>query len=230
MSAYPIQYECDYKEDRNRLTTFFRLFMCIPHFIVGYVLGIIAFFAVVITWFSIVFTGKYPDGLYNFNAGVLRFANRLNAYFNLATDDFPSFGMGDDPDYPVRAKIAGPLPEYNRLKAGLRLIFGIPVYIIMYALQIIGGLAAMVSWFFIVITGKQNESLQSGINLSLSYSAKAYGYFMLLTEDWPPISASDDDTTATLPVGSPPASAPVGSTPESAAPGSTTSGGDPLGS
>src|SRR5580704_12785045 len=59
---YPVTFEADYAERRNRLTTFFRLIMAIPLAIVLYVYAIVAAVAVLIAWFAIVFTARYPRG------------------------------------------------------------------------------------------------------------------------------------------------------------------------
>jgi len=66
--SYPVTFEADYEEQRNRLTTFFRLILMIPVAIVLYVFGIVASIAIVIAWFAIVITGRYPQGLYSFVA------------------------------------------------------------------------------------------------------------------------------------------------------------------
>lgn len=199
--AYPITYACDFAERRSRLSTFFRYLLALPHFLVVAFYAIAAAFAVVIAWFSIVLSGSYPGALYNLNAGFLRYVARLNGYVSLATDRYPPFSGGEAPDYPVRLSIAPPLPAYDRLKTALRIILMIPVYLIAYALQIVTLVAAVISWFWIVITGRQNPALHAAINLGLSYNMKAYGYYLLLTETWPPFS---DDGEA-LPAAASPA-------------------------
>jgi len=76
---YPISYEADPAlEGRNRLTTFFRYIVAIPWLIVASIYGFVAEIAAVIAWFAIVFTGKYPEGIYDFNAGYLRMISRVN--------------------------------------------------------------------------------------------------------------------------------------------------------
>ena len=70
---YPISYEADPAlEGRNRLTTFFRYIVAIPWLIVASIYGFVAEIAAIVAWFAIVFTGKYPQGIYDFNAGYLR--------------------------------------------------------------------------------------------------------------------------------------------------------------
>jgi hypothetical protein len=63
-----VTFEADYVERRSRLTTFFRLLLVIPHLIVLYLWGIVAGIAVVIAWFALLFTARYPRGLYMFVA------------------------------------------------------------------------------------------------------------------------------------------------------------------
>ena len=70
---YPVSFEADYAaEGRNRLTTFFRYIVAIPWLIVAYLYGIGASIVVTLAWFAMVFTGRYPQQLYDFNVGYLR--------------------------------------------------------------------------------------------------------------------------------------------------------------
>ena len=69
-------------------------FLAIPHYIVLFFLSIGAFFAVVVAWFAILFTGRYPQGLFDFVVGVGRWALRVNASaFLLVTDRYPPFSL-----------------------------------------------------------------------------------------------------------------------------------------
>jgi hypothetical protein len=68
--------------------------LAIPHYIVLFFLHIGAFFAVVFTWFAILFTARYPRGLFDFVEGVIRWNNRVSAYaFLLVTDKYPPFRL-----------------------------------------------------------------------------------------------------------------------------------------
>ena len=128
---YPVSFEADaVLEGRNRLTTFFRYIVAIPWLIVASLYGIGAQIAAFIAWFAIVFTGRYPEGLYNFNAGYLRMISRVNGFTYLLTDDYPPFGGEEGPQYPIRVGVPPPLDQYNRMKTLFRLIIGIPVYLL----------------------------------------------------------------------------------------------------
>ena len=186
---YPISFEADPAlEGRNRLTSFFRYIVAIPWLIVASIYGFVAEIAAVIAWFAIVFTGKYPQGIYDFNAGYLRMISRVNGFEYLLTDEWPPFGGDEAPDYPIRVGVPPALDEYDRLKTGLRLIFGIPVYLLAIVQAIIFGVCAVIAWFVILFTGKLPDGLFNPMRSALAYLTRAAGYFLLITEDWPPFS------------------------------------------
>ena len=84
----------DAKNGLNRWLPLVKWLLAIPHYIVLLFLGIGAFFVVVFAWFAILFTGRYPRGLFDFVLGVLRWGNRVTAYaFLLVTDRYPPFRL-----------------------------------------------------------------------------------------------------------------------------------------
>jgi hypothetical protein len=187
---YPISYEADPAlEGRNRLTSFFRGIVSIPWFFVAAIYGFVAEIASVIAWFAIVFTGRYPEGIYNFNAGYLRMYSRVYSFAHLMNDQWPPFGGEDSPDYPVRIGVPPPLDQYSRLKTGLRLIIGIPVLLLMWVQSLILSVCALIAWFAILFTGKLPEGLFNPMRSALAYLTRGTGYYiLLLTEDYPPFS------------------------------------------
>jgi len=92
-----VHLEIDYPEverDLNRWLPLVKWLLAIPHFIVLVVLSVAAVFAVVIAWFAILFTGRYPRGLFDFVVGVGRWWLRVDAYaFLLVTDRYPPFAL-----------------------------------------------------------------------------------------------------------------------------------------
>jgi hypothetical protein len=84
----------DVKQDLNRWLPLVKWLLAIPHYIVLIFLGIASFFAVIIAWFAILFTGRYPRGLFNFVEGVMRWSLRVEAYaMLLVTDTYPPFKL-----------------------------------------------------------------------------------------------------------------------------------------
>jgi hypothetical protein len=125
--AYPVSYEVERPERYNRLTVAFRLILAIPQlFLVGGlglvaaggsnsyrddaalqsvlsiintgVLTLVAGILVFVAWFAILFTGRFPEGLYGFSVGVSRWYARLYAYLYLLVDEYPPFSLASDPD------------------------------------------------------------------------------------------------------------------------------------
>ena len=192
---YPISYEADAAlEGRNRLTSFFRYIVAIPWLIVAAIYGLVAEIAAVVAWFAIVFTGRYPEGIYNFNAGYLRMYSRTYSFLHLMSDEWPPFGGDVAPDYPVRIGVAPPLDQYSRLKTGLRLIIGIPVWLLAIVQYLILTVCSIIAWFAILFTGKLPEGLFNPMRSALAYLTRSTAYFLLLTEDYPPFSYEEAGT------------------------------------
>lgn len=84
----------DAERDLMRGMPLVKWFLAIPHYFVLFFLSIAAFFVVVISWFAILFTGRYPRGMFDFVVGVGRWWLRVNAYaFLLTTDRYPPFSL-----------------------------------------------------------------------------------------------------------------------------------------
>lgn len=92
-----VHLEVDYpnvEQDLNRWLPLVKWLLAIPHYIVLIILTILAALAVVVAWFVILFTGRYPKGLFDFVVGVGRWGLRVQAYaFLLVTDRYPPFSL-----------------------------------------------------------------------------------------------------------------------------------------
>ena len=121
---YPVTFKADYVEKRSRLTTFFRLLLAIPHFIAVTFYFLAAEVVVIIAWFALLFTGRYPQGMYDFVAGALRYQTRVYGYAALLTDQYPPFSGDPGDAVPGRPghraaeggvqPPEGPLPDHPR--------------------------------------------------------------------------------------------------------------------
>ena len=90
-TSYPVEFEMDFVERRSRLTTFFRSLLAVPHMLFAAVYGLAFFGVYLVAWFALMFTGRWPAGLYEFAGGFVRYITRLGAYLYLGTDQYPPF-------------------------------------------------------------------------------------------------------------------------------------------
>ncbi len=206
---YPISYEADFNPTPNRWTTFFRLLLAIPWYLVAYFWGILFYVAVFLAWLLVTILGRYPEWLYNFNAGYVRFMVRFNAWLYLQTDQWPPFGLSDDPNYPIRVNIAPAAERQSRLKAFFRLILAFPVaFVLSYGTAIITLGVAWVAWLAIVFRGYLPQWINDVLTALHGFQARTLGYIAILTDDYPPIGlerAKAAPAPATPPATEPPA-------------------------
>jgi hypothetical protein len=84
----------DARNGLNRWLPLVKWLLAIPHYVVLVFLWLAALVTVIVAWFAILFTGRYPRGLFNFVSGVFRWTNRVIAYaFLLVTDEYPPFRL-----------------------------------------------------------------------------------------------------------------------------------------
>jgi Domain of unknown function (DUF4389) len=185
---YPVTYEADFNPAPNRWTTFFRPLLAIPWLIVAVFWGILFLFTHFFAWIAIIVLGRYPEALFNFNAGVVRFSVRIGAWFYLQTDEWPPFGLSDDAAYPVRVGIAPREERQSRLKALFRLILALPIALVVsYGSRVVLAGLFVVAWLTIVFRGYMPEAVHNALSFVNGLDARVIGYIAFLTDEYPPV-------------------------------------------
>jgi Domain of unknown function (DUF4389) len=205
--SYPVSVDLEPAlTNRNRLTTAFRLILAIPHLILvggvglgmagqddqrttiggeGGLLGAVAIFLAIVSWFTIVFAGVHITGIRQFTSFYLRWRVRALAYLMLLEDPYPPFG---DAPYPAAIEIVDPSGPRDRVSVGLRLIFAIPHLIALFFVLVAWGLTAIAAWFVILFTGTYPRSLYGFGVAALQWRLRVEAYMLLLIDDYPPFT------------------------------------------
>jgi heme O synthase-like polyprenyltransferase len=185
---YPISYEADFNPTPNRWTTFFRLLLAIPWFVVATFWSIVFYVTLFLAWLLVTILGRYPEWLYKVNAGIVRFTVRFSAWVYLQTDQWPPFGLSDDPNYPIRVNFAPPASRQSRLKAFFRHLLALPVFFVLsYGTAYITLLVGFVAWLTIVFRGYLPQWNNDALTALHGFQARVLGYLAILTDDYPPI-------------------------------------------
>ncbi len=193
--GYPVSLMGELDPNLSRWLWLVKWLLAIPHFAILFFLWIAFLVSSIIALFAILFTGRYPPGLFNFNVGVLRWHWRVAFYCLsvLGTDRYPPFSL-NPADYPATLEIEYP----ERLSKGLVLVkwwlLAIPHYLILGLLQggsapRFGGLNAVlvvIAAVGLLFTGRYSQDiyrLALGIN---QWSMRVTAYTSLMTDRYPP--------------------------------------------
>jgi Domain of unknown function (DUF4389) len=158
--------------------------MVIPQVFVLVFVGLAAFFASIAGWFAALFLGRLPEGLRDFLAGVLRWSTRVQGYLFLLTDQYPPYSLGEEYEYPVRVAIPPPL-RLNRAAVLFRIVLAIPAWIVASVVNSGLLLVSIGSWFMILVTGRLPVPLYEATRATVRYQTRFYGYFSMLTPEYP---------------------------------------------
>jgi hypothetical protein len=188
------------------LTTAFRLILAIPHLILvggvglgvasrgdgrtsagseGGLLGAVAVFLAIVSWFTIVFAGTHIAGIRQFTSFYLRWRVRALSYVMLLEDVYPPFGDGP---YPASIEIADPPTARDRLTVALRILLAIPHFIVLFFVLVGWGFATVAAWFIILFTGAYPQGLyEFGVG-ALRWRIRVEAYMLLMVDEYPPFS------------------------------------------
>ncbi|MCY3557364.1 MAG: DUF4389 domain-containing protein [Chloroflexi bacterium] len=178
---YPARLDIEYPQSLDRISTLLRPLFAIPILIL---MNFMSQAIVIPVLLMLVFRQKYPRWWFDFNLELARLSNRVNAYLNLMTDQYPSTDEEQsvrlDLDYPDAAQLSRWLPLVKWLLA-------VPHYIVLGFLVFLQFFAVLIAWFAIVFTGAYPRPLFTYMLNVERWLLRVEAYaFLLITDRYPP--------------------------------------------
>jgi len=191
-STYPVSVEGELDPGLGRWLWLIKWLLVIPHLIVLLFLWVALVVLTIVALFAILFTGRYPRGIFNFNVGVLRWTWRVGfySYSALATDRYPPFSLSSR-DYPANLEVEYP----ERLSRGRVLIkwwlLAIPHYLVVSLLE--GGegpglvtLLALFGAVGLLFKGRYPRDIFELVLGFNRWTLRVAAYAALMTDEYPP--------------------------------------------
>jgi hypothetical protein len=185
-APYPVRFDVPYPESLSRWLIFVKWLLVIPHLVIIYALSIAVAVTTFIAFFSILFTKKYPEGLFTFAVGVQRWSQNSLAYVWLLRDEYPPFAM-DAGQYPVVFEADYP-QELNRWLPLIKWLLVLPVAVVGLVVFVVAYFTTIIAWFAILFTGKYPRGLFDFAAGALRWNARVNAYSNLWTDRYPPFS------------------------------------------
>jgi hypothetical protein len=242
-TPYPVRVDAALDPSLSRGLWLVKWLLLIPHVVVLFFLWVAFLVVGVIAFFGILFTGRYPRSLFDFNVGVLRWSWRVHyyGYWALGTDRYPPFTLAEVPDYPAHLDV--PYPE--RLSRGLifvKWLLAIPHYLVL-AVFIGGGvwlgtrggdandswdnasnagwslvgLLVLISAIVLLFTGRYPKPLYDFVMGMDRWALRVAAYTALMTDRYPPfrldLGGTDPGTVPAGPTPPSPSGAPTAGPP-----------------
>ncbi len=187
-AGYPVRFEVEYPESLSRWKIFVKWLLAIPHFIIVYLLQIVGGVMVLIAFFAILFTKKWPRGMFDFMVQIQRWTVNTVVYaLTLQRDEYPPFS-GEAGEYPVQLEIDYD-ENLSRLLIFVKWLLVIPHLIVLTFLMIAAYVVIAIAFFAILFTGSHPRGMFDFVTGVLRWTLRvnAYGQW-LMTDKYPPFS------------------------------------------
>jgi hypothetical protein len=174
------------QERYHRFLPLVKWLLAFPHFVVLAFLFLGVAVAKLIAFFAVLFTGRYPRGIFDFIVGSFRWSWRVIAYVQLLRDEYPPFSLEDDPDYPAHLEIEYPENGIDRWRPLVQWLLVIPFLIVASLLAIIQRAATLIGVFVILFTEELPEILFRLIVVPQRWGVRGLAYAMFMVDRYPP--------------------------------------------
>jgi hypothetical protein len=183
---YPVHLDIDHQDEYSRFMPLIKWLLAIPHYIALLVLGIAAFVVIFISFFAVLFTGRFPRGMFDFLVGVHRWGLRVAAYVLLMVDPYPPFSLDDDPGYPVRFNIDYPDEGVARWRPLVHWLLVIPYAIVAYLIFYLVEILVFFAFFTILFAKTFPEGMFNICRVGFRWVARANAYEYWMVTKYPP--------------------------------------------
>lgn len=183
---YPVRFDVEYPDGLSRLLIFIKWLLAIPHFIILYALSVVLSAITIIAFFAILFTTRYPKGLFNIAVGVMRWQANVYAYILLLRDDYPPFSW-ESGQYPLTLEIEYP-DTLNRWLPLIKWLLIIPNMIVFLIVAIVAYIFLIIAWFAILFTGNFPRGMFNFVVGAMRWSLRLNAYTYLMRDEYPPFS------------------------------------------
>jgi ABC-type multidrug transport system fused ATPase/permease subunit len=192
--TYPATFTFDPPEKVANWRPLVQWILALPHFIVLYLIQIVAGICLLISWLAIVITGKLPQGLADFICMANRYQTRVMAYIGFLHAEYPPFEFAmtaaDPGGQPVRVDFVPALEDRNRLTVLLRFLWAIPAMLFNFVIMFVAEILWFIAFFAVLFTGKWPAGLLTFVQGALRVSTRTNAYLLLLTDEYPPFETN----------------------------------------
>lgn len=190
-----IQHQESYSRGELLLRTFFGwIYILIPHYFLLIFIGLWGAILQFAAFWVILFTGRYPQSMFEFQVGLLKWSVRLSARLLNVSDGYPAFGIKSTDEY---TDLDIPYPEkVSRGLVLLRLFFGIfyvylPHMFILYFRAIFVGILIFLAWWVVLFTGKYPDYMFDWVTGQIRWQLRVSLYMMYMTDTYPPFTGDE---------------------------------------
>jgi hypothetical protein len=183
---YPVRLSVAYEEPLNRFLPLVKWLLLLPHYLALFLLAIGASLAAIAAFFIVLFTGRYPRGIFEFIVGVMRWALRVNAYYYLMTDAYPPFSLNPEPGYPAQLEFDYPEDGVDRWRPLVHWLLAIPYLIVASVISYIAQILVFFAFFAILFTRRFPKGMFEIVEVSLRWLFRGSAYAGFMTTRYPP--------------------------------------------
>ncbi|MFW2380450.1 MAG: DUF4389 domain-containing protein [Acidimicrobiales bacterium] len=191
-AAYPASLQLAASDEIANWRPLVQWILAVPHLVIAGALEYVTGALAIVSWFIILFTGRLPESLANFQIMIVRYTTRTQFYSGFLYEEYPPFDFTlsarDPGGSPVEVNITPELENRNRLTVGLRFLWLIPAMLYAFVIWIVAAFSWFFAFFAILFTGRWPGGLRRWVMKFNRVNIRLQAYTLLLTDEYPPFS------------------------------------------